>query len=275
MENKELTPGQKLRNLRKDTGKTLQQVALAVGLTASAISNYENNIRKPETDKTWVKLANFYNVSVDYLMGNDNQELPTTIAYDTGSASESPETLHTYSADKQTQNVHPYILSKREKKHIDLYRQLNIEGKSQVDSYTSFIAQTQQYIDSAINPIIASIKYFDIPVSAGTGQFVDSDNYIMLDVFETPPAEAEFVVRVCGNSMEPTYSDGDKLYIKPQESVEIGEIGIFSINGDVFVKERGEDGLISHNDAYDKIVFNEGDTITCFGKVVGKCENYR
>lgn len=267
-----------LKKLRKEKRLSQQELANALNLTKGAIGNYENGSRSPRKDEDWAKIAKFFDVSIDDLMDinddvNDNSKQPQTIAYDSGSVSDMPETIHTY---KDT-TIKPtaYILSKREKKHIDLYRQLNIEGKSQVDSYTSFIAQSQQYIDNAINPIIASIKYFDTPVSAGTGQFVDSDNYIMLDVFETPPAEAEFVVRVCGNSMEPTYNDGDKLYIKPQESVETGEIGIFSINGDVFVKERGKDGLISHNEAYDKIVFNEGDTITCFGKVVGKCENYR
>ena len=82
-------------------------------------------------------------------------------------------------------------------------------------------------------------------------------------------------MRVCGDSMEPTYKDGDKLYIEPMEQVEKGEIGIFSVNGDVFVKECGAGQLISHNPKYKPIPLNENDNVYCFGKVVGTCLKYR
>lgn len=168
---------------------------------------------------------------------------------------------------------------------IEHYRDLDQHGKNVIDGILSIEMErindlkkqeeTQKILSDDQNDYKAEIKYFDTPVSAGSGEYIDSENYIMLDLMETPPPEAEFVVRVCGDSMEPTYKDGDKLYIKPQKEVAIGEIGIFYINGDVFVKERGADGLISHNQSYKIIPVGEYDSFKCYGKVIGVCKKYR
>ncbi len=49
------------------------------------------------------------------------------------------------------------------------------------------------------------------------------------------------------NSMEPVYHDGDTLLVEMTDSVEIGEIGIFLVNGESYVKEHGDDELRSLN----------------------------
>ena len=53
--------GEKLRRLRGE--KTLDTVAQIVGITPSALSNYENGIRIPR-DEIKVRLAGYYNMSV-------------------------------------------------------------------------------------------------------------------------------------------------------------------------------------------------------------------
>lgn len=52
---------------------------------------------------------------------------------------------------------------------------------------------------------------------------------------------------------EPTYHDGDKLFVKEQPSMKSGEIGIFVVDGNAYVKELGVDRLISHNEKYSDI----------------------
>ena len=239
----------------------------------STINKIELNQRNLRQDQI-VVFAQALHTSPAYLMGwTNNADLTHKETILGNNNSEIQVTLKTYPTYQLPQCPNTYVLNKCEKNHIEMYRTLSQEEQIQVDTYTAFIAQSSHNTESI--KIATPIKYYDMPVSAGTGQFIDRDNYIMLDVLEVPPPEAEFIVRVCGNSMEPTYNDGDKLYIKPQKTVEIGEIGIFSINGEVFVKERDDDGLISHNKEYDKIIFNEGDSIVCFGKVIGVCDNYR
>lgn len=64
----------KLKKLRVEADMSRSELALRLGMSVSSISNYENNIRKPENDEIWIKLANIFNVTVDYLMDIDNSE---------------------------------------------------------------------------------------------------------------------------------------------------------------------------------------------------------
>ena len=58
--------GHKLKNLRKSKGLTQEQLGEYVGLTKSAIVNYESGIRKIPLDML-SKLADFHAVSIDSL----------------------------------------------------------------------------------------------------------------------------------------------------------------------------------------------------------------
>ena len=80
--------------------------------------------------------------------------------------------------------------------------------------------------------------------------------------------QVDFAIGVNGDSMEPTYRDGDTLLIKKQSEIHIGEVGIFMINGEAFVKELGDGVLISHNKKYKDIHIN--DSVICLGKVISK-----
>lgn len=248
----------RLKELRNAKAITQQSLADKLGTSKSSINMYERGAREPGLDMLEA-LADFFNVDLDYLLGKT--DIPRK-----GIFVSSP-------ALAPTSNT--FSLHSREQKHMDTYRQLNDEGKDQADDYVTMLAETPKYTDTPLDKVQTSIIYYDIPVSAGTGQFLSDSGYIMLDLTETPPSGAEFVVRVCGDSMKPTYKDGDKLYIAPAERLSVGDIGIFSVNGDVFVKEYGAKQLISHNPEYAPIPINDGDAVHCFGKVVGVCKKYR
>lgn len=81
---------------------------------------------------------------------------------------------------------------------------------------------------------------------------------------------ADFIIGVSGDSMEPTYSDGDLVYVEKRQILNAGEIGIFMINNECFIKEVAEDGLKSHNPKYKTIPGS--DSIQCIGKVLGKVD---
>lgn len=66
-----------LRELREKRGLTLEQVAEGVGLRNQYISNYELGKRRPDYD-TICKLADFFGVSVDYLLGREKKEKPSS-----------------------------------------------------------------------------------------------------------------------------------------------------------------------------------------------------
>ena len=72
--------------------------------------------------------------------------------------------------------------------------------------------------------------------------------------------------------MEPTYHSGDKVFVEKCDSLEKGEIGIFVVNGDAFIKELGDKCLISHNSAYKPIKLISSDSVYCCGRVLGVVE---
>lgn len=61
MDNKKI--GEKLTKLRQKKGKTVTEAAAELGITVSALSNYENGIRIPR-DVVKIRIANYYNKSV-------------------------------------------------------------------------------------------------------------------------------------------------------------------------------------------------------------------
>ena len=58
----------KLREARKIKGLTLKEVAEDTGISENLIGKYEREEREPKKE-TWIKLADYYNVPVAYLMG--------------------------------------------------------------------------------------------------------------------------------------------------------------------------------------------------------------
>lgn len=62
----------RLKEVRKKKGLSLQQVADAVGLGNNTISRYETGKREPRLEM-WQKLADIYGVSVPYLQGIDKE----------------------------------------------------------------------------------------------------------------------------------------------------------------------------------------------------------
>lgn len=56
----------RIKDLRAEKGISQNELAKALGLTQQAISAYENGLREPDLE-TLQKIADFFNVSVDYL----------------------------------------------------------------------------------------------------------------------------------------------------------------------------------------------------------------
>lgn len=110
------------------------------------------------------------------------------------------------------------------------------------------------------------------PMSAGTGQPAGDEYPENYRLVKEPPRRASFIAPVSGDSMEPTYSNGDLVFVRAQEEVEIGEIGVFWMDGQQWIKELGEGVLISHNPdpKYGPRPFTED--IRCQGLVLCVCD---
>lgn len=64
----------RLKEMRTKRGLTQREVAERIGIGVSTLGMYEAGKREPDLD-TLRKLARFFGVTVDYLMGNEAEEL--------------------------------------------------------------------------------------------------------------------------------------------------------------------------------------------------------
>ena len=116
-----------------------------------------------------------------------------------------------------------------------------------------------------------TVLLYDLPVSAGPGVYLDDS---MADEISIPlnekTASTDFALRISGNSMEPKYRDGDVLLVEDTDSIEVGELGIFILDGNGYFKKYGGDRLISLNEDYGDILLRDYAEAVCCGRVVGK-----
>ena len=63
----------RIRDLREDRDMRQIDLANAVGIDQRTISNYETGKSNPDSDAL-IKLADFFNVSIDYLVGRIKQD---------------------------------------------------------------------------------------------------------------------------------------------------------------------------------------------------------
>ena len=67
--------GRQLKLLRESKHKSQQDVCAALNIEQSTLANYENDKRVPKLE-ILIKIAEYYNCSVDYLLGLTDQEVP-------------------------------------------------------------------------------------------------------------------------------------------------------------------------------------------------------
>ncbi len=230
---------QNLKLARIKKGYKQEELAKLVGKSKNVISNWERGDNKPDAD-TLFDLCDILGVDANYLLGWENN-----------------------------QNL---SLSIKEQEHIKKFRSLDSYGKKQVNAvlnneYTRVQEQSMQIEEESAPYTYAKTEYLT-GLSAGTGLFVFDD--IPTQIVDVPEEfkSADFVIGVSGDSMEPTFRDGDRVAVIKQKVLHPGDIGVFMIDGNGYIKELGNNVLISHNSKYDPIPFTE--SICCIGKVIGK-----
>lgn len=233
---------------RKLAGLNQKEFAAKLGAAPSRVSSWETGANSTDID-TLFKICEILNVSI-----NDMCEIY-------------PDA-----------NI---MLSYLEQELINKYRSLDPYGKETV-SYildrecerVSSLQKQKERIEEleSENTPQRIIAYYQRLASAGSGDYLFDD--IPTDFIRVRSTaisrQADFVIGVNGRSMEDTYHDGDRVFVKKLTEIDIGDIGVFTRGNDCFIKELGTDRLISHNqdkDAYPDIPAS--DDIRLVGKVLG------
>ena len=88
---------------------------------------------------------------------------------------------------------------------------LNAEGRRRALEYIALLRESKRFAAVPEVPALRSLPLYSLAVSAGTGQFLDGESYEMQPVGPEVPEEANFGVRVAGDSMEPHFHDGQTV----------------------------------------------------------------
>lgn len=156
----------------------------------------------------------------------------------------------------------------------DPLAELNDWGKEKVLEYIHLLMLSGNYTREKPAVIIPmrDIKLYEMPVSAGPGTFLDSEEYETIQVGREVSEKADFGVRISGDSMEPQYLNKQIIWIQQTETLTDGEIGIFYLNGNAYCKKLQNNSkglaLISLNTAYAPISISESDNFHIFGRVL-------
>jgi phage repressor protein C with HTH and peptisase S24 domain len=231
-----------IKRLKKEKNLTNETLAERSGISLGTINKLFSGASADPKFSTLCALSDAFGVSIDEMMGRKK--------------SEDPE------------------LSKNE--YFAKYMELGEEGRMLVNRVIAEeharVLREQSTVTYTLDaPKTRTIRLYNISASAGTGSYLSSADYTNISLYATPVTdEADFAVKVYGDSMRPKYSSGDILLVKSANEVSVGEYGIFSVDGESYVKKFGGDRLISVNPEYSDIMLSEFNRIVCFGKVLGK-----
>lgn len=172
--------------------------------------------------------------------------------------------------------------------------ELNAEGHRKVAEYKADLIASGNYKPRM--PLGRRRERFvtaylsTLGTSAGTGDFLDADSFEQVSFPESAvPSRADFGIRICGDSMEPVYHDGQIVWVQRCETLDPGEVGIFEYDGNGYLKEYDEQEpdpdciedftdsngvvhmqpvFVSYNEAYAPIVISPHTTFRIAGRVV-------
>lgn len=236
-----------LKNLRIQSGKTQKEVAKILGRNQPIVGHWESGYAQPDAN-TLFTLCDIYGTSVDAAFGFKKEQAS---------------------------------VSKSDLELLKQFHGLDSAGKDFVLSTLKHEAERVKTLEGQATQILElqkailphyMISYYQRMGSAGSGEYLFDDIPTdLISVQDTPMArKADFALGINGESMEPTYHDGDKVFVKKANEIPTGSIGVFLRGNECFIKELGVDRLISHNKDYDDIPANED--IRVVGLVLGKVE---
>ena len=232
--------GAKIKEFRLKRNLTQKELAKLVSVGDTTIANYEKGFRSPKKD-TMFDLANAFNISIDDLFPPIQND----------SSSNTP----------QIQTIYDELTPPRQNKVLNYAERQLKEQKNEEETKGNEVSEAIQ---------LYSYDYYDHPASAGTGQYL---NDVQVERIELPvDIDADFVIPIKGDSMEPDYHDGDLVFIQTSVDLNDGVIGVFNYNGDAYIKQlvidKEQAYLHSLNPAYKDMPITPDTDFRIIGEVV-------
>ena len=229
--------GQTIREIRKRKGLTQKQLSELTGLKQNTISNHENGNRSIDEVDIHV-YSNALGVSPKELFDSYKE-----------------------SSDNITE-IYNQLNSDRQTKVYDFATE-QLKEQNKVVNFNDYIEEESDWYE---------VKFYG-SVSAGTGLYLDDEQVKTINFSSNMvPNGTDFCLKVNGDSMEPTFNNGDYVFIKRETDFRNGSIGVVIVNGDAYLKKiyitPDSIKLVSLNKKYKDITVTQDDTLKYVGTVV-------
>ena len=237
--------GDQLKKRREELGLSRSELADRLGVSRSAVGNYETGISAPK-EEVLLRLFDALHVEPNYLYRD---------AYRGGGEGVSDE----------------------ERSLLEKYRRLGLSGRQTLHTVADALGTMQQELQAAApEPAPRVIPLYCSPAAAGYAAPVFGEDYEPLPVTGEVPTGAELAVRIQGDSMEPYIHDGSVVYVN-HDPLRAGDVGIFCVDGDMLCKQYYRDPLgvvylfsLNRRRADADVILppSSGRSLTCFGRVM-------
>lgn len=254
---------QNLKYYMRKFGKNTADLAADLSFPFSTVSDWVHGKKYPRMDKVQA-LADYFGVLKSNLTEEgsdsflpDNNLLPI------------PEKPHIPIPEV------PQEVKDRLEDIIKKYPSLDSYGQEAVDGvldveWRRCTQPTQAEQPKHSRPSVTLRRPFtQVAAAEGAGAFLIDSDYDEVKVeLNSFTQKADLILKVVGRSMEPEIHNGDHILVREQPSVEEGEIGVFIIDGNGFLKQSGPDRLISLNPDIDDVIIKDQQTAECYGKYI-------
>lgn len=129
---------ERLKNLRKNKKITQEELGKRINVTKVSVSGYENGNRMPDTE-TLQNIADYFNVSIDYLLGRSENK----IAED----EESSQPVHNNSLDELNQLIQEHGIEQFGFFDIDKWKKLGPEQIDEIRRHFEWVVQKAKELE--------------------------------------------------------------------------------------------------------------------------------
>ncbi|HFQ2383215.1 TPA: LexA family transcriptional regulator [Staphylococcus aureus] len=231
----------RLKQIMSERKISQSELSRRTGIGRNSISDYLNGKYEAKQDKVF-ELAKALNVNEAWLMGFD-------ISKNRKIENNDITSIYSKLTPPRQSNVLKYATNQLEEQNNDSDNLVDfnsyIQEKTEVDIYGC--------------------------ASAGIGERLYNEPISKEFVRGYVPAH-DIALKVNGDSMEPLFKNGQIIFIEKSHTIKDGQIGVFIINGDAYVKkvyvEDNRLTLVSLNKKYKDLYFYDNESVRLVGKVI-------
>lgn len=231
----------RLKQIMSERKISQSELSRRTGIGRNSISDYLNGKYEAKQDKVF-ELAKALNVNEAWLMGFDiskNRKIE----------------------NNDIASIYSKLTPPRQKNVLNYANEQLDEQNTKGDNIVDINSYKQDKTPVNVNGC----------VSAGVGECLH-DETLFTEMVKAPIPPHDLALKVNGDSMEPMFKDGEIIFVEKTHNIKNGQIGIFIIEEEAYVKkvfvEDDRLTLVSLNKEYRDLHFYRNESVRLVGKVI-------